>query len=306
MSSPLVRLLSGLLLLSCIGTLHAQSPTPQPSAPPIKIPPMPGVRQVFDVPYVTGGHEAQKLDLYIPENTKSALPLLVYIHGGGWAKGDKKWFPGKGFTTHGYVVASLNYRLSQDAVFPAQIEDCKAAIRFLRAHASEYKIQGDRVGVWGDSAGGHLVALLGTTGDIRDFDTGANLDQPSKVQCVVDWYGPTDFLHIGDKPDPARDTPGSAVGKLLGGTIRDNPDKARRASPIYYVNKDTAPFLIMHGDNDKAVPLQQSQIFEEALKKAGIVYKLVIIPGAKHADPVFRTESNMSTISQFLDTHLKQ
>jgi len=267
---------------------------------------MPGVRQVFDVPYVTGGHEAQKLDLYIPENTKSALPLLVYIHGGGWAKGDKNGCPGRGFATHGYVVASLNYRLSQDAIFPAQIEDCKAAIRFLRAHASEYKIQGDRVGVWGGSAGGHLVAMLGTTGDIRDFDTGANLDQPSKVQCVVDWYGPTDFLHWGEKPNPALDTLNTGIAKLIGGTITENPEKARRASPIYFVKKDAAPFLIMHGDKDTLVPIQQSQILDAALKKVGVECKLVVIPGARHADPIFKSEPNQALILQFFDQHLKQ
>ena len=177
---------------------------------------MPGVRLSRDIPYVPGGHELQRLDLYLPEADKSARPLVIWVHGGGWNSGSKDGCTARWLVEYGYAVASINYRLSTHAIYPAQIEDCKSAIRFLRAHASEYGIKPDRIGAWGASAGGHLVALLGTTGDIRDFDTGTNLDQSSKVQCVVDWFGPTDFLHWGSAiPDWLLDSPTTAVAKLL-------------------------------------------------------------------------------------------
>jgi acetyl esterase/lipase len=296
--------LSG-LLFACLGTLHAQSPGVLPLAAPATLRATPADRQMRDIPYVVGGDEHQRLDLYLPEAGGAACPLVVWIHGGGWLGGDKASCPAKWLSARGYAVASINYRLSQQAVYPAQIEDCKAAIRFLRAHAAEYGINPERIGVWGGSAGGHLVALLGTTGGLRDFDTGANLDQSSKVQCVVDWFGPSDFIHYGDPPKPALDKPDSVVAKLIGGTVRENEEKARRASPVYFVKKDAAPFLIMHGDQDNVVPLQQSQIFEDALKKSRVECHLTILHGAGHGGPAFMSLPTLEAILQFLDRHLK-
>jgi hypothetical protein len=154
-----------------------------------------GVKSHRDLVYVEGGHERHKLDLYLPEKADGPLPLIIWVHGGGWQNGSKDGCPPLrgGYIERGYAVASINYRLSGHAVFPAQIEDCKAAIRWLRAHAKEYGLDAKRFGVWGSSAGGHLVALLGTSGDVKEFDVGANLDQSSRVQAVCDYYGPTDF-----------------------------------------------------------------------------------------------------------------
>src|SRR5882724_6636713 len=146
---------------------------------------------LLDLPYVENGHSQQKLDLYLPAQPKG--PLLVWIHGGGWRGGSKARPPGLALVKNGVTVASVEYRFSQHAIFPAQIEDCKAAIRWLRAHAAEYGYRKDMVAVWGASAGGHLVALLGVTGQVKDFDVGANLDESSAVQCVIDWFGPADF-----------------------------------------------------------------------------------------------------------------
>ena len=141
----------------------------------------------------------------------------------------------------GYAVASINYRLSQHAIFPAQIEDCKAAIRWLRANAKKYNLDPDHIGVWGASAGGHLVALLGTTGNVKELEGhGGNLDQPSRVQCVVDWFGPTDFAKMGGR----QDKPDSPMARLVGGPVRDRKELAAKANPIAYVGKDSAPFLI--------------------------------------------------------------
>jgi acetyl esterase/lipase len=154
-----------------------------------------GVRFLQDLQYVEHGHERNRLDLYLPEKAESRLPLIVWIHGGGWQAGSKEACPTVYLAAKGYAVASINYRLSQHAAYPAQIEDCKAAIRWLRANAAKYHLDPDRVGVWGGSAGGHLVALLGTTAGMKELEgKGGNLDQSSRVQCVVDFFGPTDFV----------------------------------------------------------------------------------------------------------------
>jgi len=190
----------------------------------------------------------------------------VWIHGGGWSAGGKEDCPAVSFVTKGYAVASINYRFSQHALFPAQIEDCKAAIRWLRANAKRYNLDAGHVGVWGASAGGHLVALLGTTGGVKKLEgTGGNLDQSSRVQCVVDWFGPTDFAKMGgwqDKPD-------SPMALLIGGPVRDRQELATKANPITYISKDSAPFLIMHGEKDNLVPMSQSELLDGALRKAG-------------------------------------
>ena len=262
-------------------------------------------RDLRDVPYVQNGHERQRLDLYQPPSSDGLKPVIVWIHGGGWEAGSKSQCPAKIMVTKGYVVASVGYRLSQDAVFPAQIQDCKAAIRWLRAHAAEYQIDPNRIGVWGASAGGHLVALLGTTGHVHDFDVGANLNQSSCVQCVIDWFGPTDFLHYGDLTPARLDNQKSPVTRLLGGTVMEKPELARRSSPIYYVKADAAPFLIMQGDKDPLVPLQQSASFHEALQKAHVPSILKIYPGAGHGGASFNSLESMKLMADFMDEHLR-
>ena len=196
---------------------------------------------------------------------------------------------------------AINYRFSQHALFPAQIEDCKAAIRWLRANAAKYHLDPDHIGVWGASAGGHLVALLGTTGGVKEFEgKDGNLDQSSRVQCVVDWFGPADMLTMGklaDKPD-------TVVAKLIGGPVQDNQEKARAASPLTYVSKDSAPFLIMHGDKDDTVPLAQSEKLAAALKKAGVEVQLCVIKGNGHGGPGFTSPESWKLIEDFFAKHL--
>ena len=167
-------------------------------------------------------------------------------------------------------MASINYRLSGHATFPAQIEDCKAAIRWLRANAKQYNLDTKRFGVWGSSAGGHLVALLGTSGDVKEFDKGANLDQSSRVQAVCDYYGPTDFVVFVATPRYESHAKADAPeAKLIGGAVLENKDKAAKVNPITYVSADDPPFLIVHGDKDGTVPINQSELLFAALKKAG-------------------------------------
>jgi acetyl esterase/lipase len=257
-----------------------------------------------DLEYVPGGHERQRLDLYLPEKPDGLLPVIVWVHGGGWLGGSKEGGgPALPLVSKGYAVAAINYRLSQDATFPAQIEDCKTAIRWLRAHAKEYHLAADHIGVWGASAGGHLVALLGTSGDVKDLEgKQGNLDQSSRVQAVVDWFGPTDLTKMAG----SHDQPYSPEARLLGGAVQENKEKAARASPITYVAKDNPPFLILHGDRDPTVPFGQSELMAEALKKAGVEVTLQPVKGAGHGGREFSSAENLKLIEEFLDRHLKQ
>jgi acetyl esterase/lipase len=269
--------------------MGAQKKAARPASPP-------GVQVLQDLEYVQGGHERNRLDLYLPEKATRPLPVILFVHGGGWQRGDKTNTPARGFATKGYAVAAMNYRFSQHAVFPAQIHDCKAAVRWLRANAKKYGLDADHIGAWGGSAGGHLVALLGTTAGVKEFEgPGGNVDQSSHVQAVVDWYGPTDFLTVGAKETRT---------KLLGGDPQQNKDNAMKASPMTYVSKDAAPFLIMHGDQDKTVPIAQSETFAEALKKAGANVTFVVLKGGKHGGALFTSAESMKLVEDFFAKHL--
>jgi acetyl esterase/lipase len=269
---------------------------PQPKLPE-------GTKVHRDLEYVKGGHERQRLDLYLPEKADKPLPVILWVHGGAWLTGSKdSGGPALPFVSKGYAVASINYRLSQHAKFPAQIEDCKAAIRWLRANAKTYNLDPDHIGVWGASAGGHLVALLGTSGDVPELEgkEGAT-DQSSRVEAVVDWFGPSDVTKMGG----SHDGPDSPEAKLLGGPVQENKDKAARANPIAYVSKDDPPFLILHGDKDTSVPFTQSELLEEALRKAGVDVTLRPVKGAGHGGPQFSSEENRKLVEEFFDKHLK-
>lgn len=304
-----------LVMLAATGIVIAQE-RPSPNALPRREPPgmrLPeGVRALRDIEYVNGGGQAQSLDLFLPEKSEGSLPIIVWIHGGGWRAGDKRGGPALPFTTRGYAVASLNYRLTPKAIFPSQIEDCKAALRWLRAHAKEHNLNPDRIGVWGSSAGGHLVALLGTSGGVKDLEgNSGNPDQSSRVQAVCDWFGPTDFAQMeAHALNPGKpfnhDGADSPESVLVGGPIQENKDKVRRANPLTYVTADDPPFLIMHGDKDPLVPHHQSELLEAALKKAGVEVTFQTIKGAGHGGPGFQDPQATKTIEEFFDKHLKK
>jgi acetyl esterase/lipase len=286
---------------------QAQQP-PVTNAPAATVAGLPeGARMFKDIEYVPGGHERQKLDLYLPPPTNKPSPLIIWIHGGAWMAGSKNDCPAKRFVARGYAVASVGYRLSQHAIFPAQIEDCKTAVRWLRAHAKQYHLDPKRFGAWGASAGGHLVALLGTTGGVKEFDRGANLRVSSRVQAVADFFGPTDLLRMGEQSSPKsqihHDSPTAPEAKLIGGAVQENKDKANRASPITYVSKGDPPMLIVHGDADPLVPCQQSEELYEALKKAGVDAQLHLVKGGGHGTG-FGPDVN-ELLVQFFDKHLK-
>ena len=266
----------------------AQEQRPRPALPE-------GTVALRDVEYVPRGHERQKLDVYVPRSA-SAVPLVVWIHGGAWQGGSKERPKGIGFLSRGYAVASVNYRFSQHAPFPAQLEDCKAAVRWLRANAQRLNIDPDRIGVWGHSAGGHLAALLGTTGNTKAFDVGPNLAHSSRVQAVCDWSGPTDLGLYG------RSGPEDVLGRLIGGPIQDNRARVARANPITYVSRGVPPFLITHGDRDGLVPLKHSELLAAALRRVGGEVTLRVVRGAGH-DPA-EPDSNQK-VMEFFDRHLR-
>ncbi len=265
-----------------------------------------GVTALRDIPYVENGHMRQKLDLYLPK-AEAPLPLIVWVHGGAWMAGSKENCPPlqAGYAEQGYAVASINYRLSSHAEFPAQIEDCKGAIRWLRAHATEHNLDPARIGVWGASAGGHLVALLGTSGDVSEFDVGDNLGQSSRVQAVCDYYGPTDFHAFVTAPGYERHSDAnSPEARLIGGLVLENPDKVRRVNPITYVSKDDPPFLIVHGDRDGTVAINQSELLFAALEQAGVPVHFHTIRGAGHGGPGFNAPEVAGMVQQFFDDTL--
>jgi acetyl esterase/lipase len=264
-----------------------------------------GVKAFKDLEYGKGSGRGTLLDLYLPEKSDKPLPLIVWIHGGAWMAGSKDGpSPALRFTKDGYAVAQVGYRLSQEAKFPAQIYDCKAAVRWLRANAAKYNLDSNKFVAWGASAGGHLVALLGTSGGVAELEGNDNdLKESSRVQAVVDWFGPTDFLHIGDAESDIRHTASdSPESKLIGGAILENKDKAAKASPITYVSKDAPPFLIMHGDRDRTVPFNQSELLYAALKKAGVDATFVPMKGAGHG---FGGPEAIAPVQDFLRRTLK-
>lgn len=266
-----------------------------------------GVKAFRDLEYAKTPQKTLRLDLFVPEKIVAPVPVIVWIHGGAWRAGNKTNSPALPFAAKGYAVASIIYRFSQEAIFPAQVHDCKAAIRWLRAHAAEYKLDAGKIGVWGSSAGGHLAALLGTTGGVKELEGElGNPEFSSRVQAVCDWFGPSDFLKMNEQAGTGgkmnHDAPDSPESKLIGGAIQQNKEKAAKASPLSYVTQDDAPFLMMHGDLDPLVPLAQSQMLRDVLDKAGVAATLHVVKGAGHG---FDGDENLKKVESFFEQHLK-
>ena len=249
------------------------------------------VAWIWNVPYVPGGGPQQQLDLYVPTEHKNE-PLIVFVHGGGWEHGDKA---GDSINPNnlqllwdGYAMASINYRLAAPgATWPSQLQDCKAAIRWLRAHASEYGYDPNRIGAIGESAGGHLVAMLGATGKDKQFDAGENLDVSSEVSCVVDLFGVADF----SLPMPAV---AANLKALFGGSPEEKPEAVRSASPIHHAHAGQPPTLIIHGDSDQLVPYHQSELLADTLEKVGAPFYLHTVVDGGH-NPYFGLTANPKT-----------
>lgn len=239
-----------------------------------------------DVEYAKAGDVSLKLDVLKPkQSSDNPRPVIIWIHGGGWQGGNKASGLGRlaSYVASGdYVGVSVGYRLTDVATFPAQIHDCKAAVRWVRANAEKLGIDSDKIGVWGSSAGGHLVSLLGTSADVKELEgdlgtTGVS----SRVACVVDYCGPSDFLLFG-LDAPRLNEPGQPVYKLFGGPARDKADLAKLASPVTHVTKDDPPFLIVHGTRDMTVAIRQAERLHTVLKDTGVSATFVKIEGGGH------------------------
>jgi len=258
----------------------------------------------FDVVYTKVGDRELKLDLARPAEGKGPFPCVVCLHGGGWRFGNKcdirSWL--HYLAREGYVTAAVGYRLAPDDHFPAQIEDCKTAIRFLRANADMYKIDKDRFAALGYSAGGHLACLLGLTDESAGLEGKEYPKVSSKVQAVVDYFGPTDLTTFA-KDDSAQR---SVIGPFLGAKYADNPAIYDKASPIKYVAKGAPPFLILHGTKDWIVPIEQSRRLAEKLKDAGVSVKLVEVPDEGHGWEGRTTSETTEATLKFLNETLKK
>lgn len=248
------------------------------------------------------------MDLYRPEKAATPHPAVVYIHGGGWTSGDKSDGTGLLFreelTRRGYIFASINYRLAPKYSFPAPIEDAKCAVRYLRANAAQFNLDPERIGVLGGSAGGQLAALLGAADEEKGWDVGEFPDQSSQVQAVVDMFGPSDLPLMFAKSERP------IFLEIFGATNGSDPI-LKKFSPVTYIDPGDPPFLLLHGEKDDAVPLEQSQVLYQALIHAGVPVELIVVKNAGHSFVQMGKEINPGVdeishkVADFFDLHLK-
>jgi len=256
-----------------------------------------------NIPYVSHPTTNQNFDLYLPRNHGAQpCPLVIWIHGGAWLTGSKEWDNVKYLVLHGYAIASIDYRYSPEAPFPAQIQDCNAAMNFILAHAAEYEVDARRFVVGGGSAGGHLALLLGLARQERAF--GAN--PAIKPLAILDFFGPTDLNGMQDDLQAIHSPRGietwqDAGPKLLGAPLDQAATRAKAASPITYVSAAAPPVLIVQGDEDDLVPVAQSLRLHVALNRAGVDDELLMVHDAGHDGPLFSTPKVQPGVIDFLN-----
>ena len=250
------------------------------------------------------------LDLRIPD-VGGPHPVIIYLHSGAWISGNRTGGAAIRQASRGYAVASIDYRLAPEYTWPAQVEDAKAAVRWVRANAARFNLDPERVGIFGASAGGHIGSVLGTSGGVAALE-GLHLGNPqfsSRVKAVVDLYGPTDLLKLEDQKLPCIPLDGNASymppSLLMGCPIQSCREKTATASPMTYVTPDDPPFLIMHGLLDCLVPFQQSVLLHTALSAFGVDSTLVLLPTGEHGGDEFDEQKQKQTISDFLDKNLR-
>jgi acetyl esterase/lipase len=265
------------------------------------------VHPVNDLEYAKVAGQSLKLDLYL--NAERAQPLLVFVHGGAWRGGSKENPPILHLQSQGFAIASVDYRLSTEAPFPAQVHDIKAAIRFLRAKAGTYGYDARHVGIIGTSAGGHLAALVGVTNGNKELEgtVADHLDQSSDVQCIVSLYGASNLQTIlAQSTEHGLSVRVPALQLLLGGSPTEKATLARLASPVAHIDKDDPPLLLIHGDADPQMPPQQSYEFAKAYEAMHLTVKYVRIPEARHGGPEFFDDTRIEIMRKFLDAHLRK
>lgn len=258
-----------------------------------------------DVEYARVADKALMLDLHLPKQTNP--PLIVYVHGGAWRAGSKSDVPIAPLLEHGFAIASVDYRLSTEAPFPAQVHDIKAAIRFLRAKADLFHINAQRIAIIGSSAGGHLAALVGVTNGVKELEgtLGEHLTQNSDVQCIVSLYGASNLQTIlSQSTEFGRRMRIPALQLLLGGTPDEKPALARLASPVAHLDREDPPLLLLHGTDDPQMPPQQSDEFGKAYRELKLDVSLVPMINSKHGGAEFYDEERTRLVATFLKRHL--
>jgi acetyl esterase/lipase len=289
-----------------------------PEPPPLDVSSY--ANKTLDVVYADKSQK-QKLDIYLPTIGKGPFPVVVYLHGGGWEVSDKRSteieIVLKSCLSHGYALVSVNYRPASEALFPAQIKDVKAAIRWLRANGKQYGLNTVKIGAWGSSAGGHLAALLGTTGSVKEFDDASlgNPSESSRVQAVIGVSGPINFLTMDDQLEKAgfkgfakHSQTSGPESNLVGKSVVEVPDRVKAANPETYVGKDAAPMLLEYGAKDDSVPVQQATDLAAKLQTAtgkDNVSVVVFPEGGHGGGEAFSSQQNMNTIFSFLDKYIK-
>lgn len=265
------------------------------------------IRVTRDVEYKKSPQGPLYLDIYQPKSVDAALPVVIWLYGGGWVMGNKnqiRVMKAHLLAQHGFAVVAINYRLAPKSIFPAQIQDVKSAIRWVRSNAEEYGFDAEAIGVWGGSAGGHLTALAATSAHAEALDDDSDDTAIScAVQAAVDFFGPTDMSQV--------DAYMQANAKhfsyqFIGGPLSENQQQLQMASPIRYIDKKVPPFLIVHGKRDSVVPYQQSELLHEALLEAGIESELCLFEKGGHGiGKDFKSEALFQKVVTFFDQHLK-
>jgi len=263
--------------------------------------------KIADIEYARAGEHALKLDLYLPASEHA--PLLVWLHGGGWEAGSKERMPLAPLVDRGYAVASLDFQPASTARFPGQLHEIKAALRYLRSAAVRHGYDADRIGILGESSGGHLASLVGTTNGQPDLEgtLGEHLGTSSEVHAIVSYFGASDLLTILAQSTPygvGVRTP--ALKRLLGALPEENETLARLASPVFQVDARDPPLLLLHGDQDPQMPINQSHELEGAYERVGLDAKLIVVHGAGHGGAAFYDPERTALVAAFLDEHLRR
>ena len=290
------------IFLGLTGTMRAQITTPADIFPK-------GTTVEENIPYANDTLKKHQLDIYLPPVKKLSYPLVVWIHGGAWMSNDKHADMGymvntiRSLVNSGYAIASIDYRWSTTAPFPAQVQDCNAAIEFLYENAAQYNIHNGQIALMGFSAGAHLASLVALANNDNEREFYYKGKKPQfKINVVFDFYGPSDFLTLKghDNPDPK-----SPINLLLGGTVADKLTLAKEASPVTYIDRGDPPFLIIQGEKDESVNPDQSEELSKDLKKRGIDNELIIVPGAPHYGVMFDSHENWIAIQNFLNKYMQ-
>lgn len=279
---------------------------PAGAQPATELPDDGSVISSVDIPYATVDGEELMFDLHMPNGVEKP-PLLVWVHGGGWRAGSRKSVGAIGLVQEGFAIASVSYRLSPVAPFPAQVHDVKGGIRYLRAHAEELGFDATRIGIMGASAGAHIAALAAVTNGSAPHEgtTGGNLDTSSDVQALVSYFGASNLTSILDQSTPfGLNIRVPALELLFGGSLDKKQDLARLASPVFYVDSDDPPMLLLHGDQDPQMPINQTHELHGAAKSHGLDVSFEVVHGAAHGGGGFFDDKRTRLAADFFHRHL--